>query len=98
MSATVRSHVAMTPPTSEIDGSMLRDAQATTEDCQLVEALRRGEEVAFVSLLNQYHVPMRRLAMVYVSDASVAEEVVQETWMAVVTGVGRFEARSSLKT
>ena len=88
----------MTTPNTEIGVLLLRDAQATTDDRQLVEALRRGEEPAFASLLNQYHVPMRRLAKVYVSDAAVAEEVVQETWMAVITGIGRFEARSSLET
>ena len=36
--------------------------------------------------------------MLYVSTRAVAEEVVQETWLAVLTGLERFEGRSSLKT
>ena len=39
-----------------------------------------------------------RLAEVFVSSVAVAEEVVQETWLAVLTGIGRFEGRSSIKT
>jgi len=41
---------------------------------------------------------MLRIAMLYVSSRAVAEEVVQETWLAVFTGLERFEGRSTLKT
>ena len=41
---------------------------------------------------------MLRVARMYVSTRAVAEEVVQETWLGVLSGIGRFEGRSSLKT
>jgi RNA polymerase sigma-70 factor, ECF subfamily len=41
---------------------------------------------------------MLSLALLYVSSHAVAEEVVQETWLAVLQGITPFEGRSSLKT
>jgi hypothetical protein len=68
------------------------------EEAGLIQALRSGEESAFTVLLARYHTALVRLAMVYVHDRAVAEEVAQETWLGVLQGLGRFEARSSLKT
>jgi RNA polymerase sigma-70 factor (ECF subfamily) len=73
--------------------TLVRDA-----DTELVERLRNGDEATFTRLIDAYSAPLLRLAMTFVQSASVAEEVVQETWMAVVTGIDRFEARSSVKT
>lgn len=69
------------------------------DDRQLVEALRGGDETAFVWLLEQHHTALHRLALMYVSNRHhIAEELVQETWLAVMQGIHRFEGRSSLKT
>ena len=68
------------------------------EDAPLLDALRVGDERAFEALVDRYGPSLLRLAQLYVSSRSVAEEVVQETWLAVVTGIERFEGRSSLKT
>jgi RNA polymerase sigma-70 factor, ECF subfamily len=68
------------------------------DDARLVEALRAGDEEAFTGLARSLHASLLRVALVYVSSRAVAEEVVQETWLAVLTGIGRFEGRSSLKT
>jgi RNA polymerase sigma-70 factor (ECF subfamily) len=70
----------------------------STKESDLVEALRRGEEAAFASLVNSYHGPLLRLAMSYVRSQEVAEEVVQDTWLGVLEGIDRFEGRSSLNT
>ena len=67
-------------------------------DAELVERLRTGDEATFARLIDAYSAPLLRLAVTFVQSPAVAEEVVQETWMAVVTGIGRFEGRSSVKT
>jgi RNA polymerase sigma-70 factor (ECF subfamily) len=68
------------------------------EDTHLVERLREGDESAFELLVERYHGEMLSLARVYVRTREIAEEVVQETWLAVLNGIDRFEGRSSLKT
>ncbi len=75
--------VATAPPSAE--GSLL-------------DALRGGDERAFASLIDQHTPAMLRLAQLYVPTRAIAEEVVQETWLAVVRGLGSFEGRSSLRT
>ena len=67
-------------------------------DAELVERLRAGDEGAFEQLVEEYGPSMLRVAGLYVRDRAVAEEVVQETWLAVLNGIDRFEGRSSLKT
>jgi RNA polymerase sigma-70 factor (ECF subfamily) len=71
---------------------------AADPDSELMAQLRRGNQRAFESLLERYHGQLLRLAMLYVSNRTVAEDVVQETWMGVLDGLDRFEERSTLKT
>lgn len=71
---------------------------ASKEDLAIVEALRRGDEDAFARLVDQHHASLCRIARLYVSDAAVAEEVVQDTWTVLIQGVWAFEGRSSLRT
>jgi RNA polymerase sigma-70 factor (ECF subfamily) len=68
------------------------------EELSLVSALREGDEAAFLQLVGRYHGSMLRVARVFVQSAAVAEEVVQETWLAVLEGVSRFEGRSALRS
>jgi RNA polymerase sigma-70 factor, ECF subfamily len=67
-------------------------------DVGLVARLRAGDETAFVELVRQYQPRMLRLAEVTVGSRAVAEEVCQDTWLAVLRGVENFEGRSSFKT
>src|SRR4051812_9220842 len=67
-------------------------------DRELVEALRRGDEAAFMWLVDMYGPALLRVARMYVPTPAVAEDVVQETWIGVLNGIERFEGRSSLKT
>jgi RNA polymerase sigma-70 factor, ECF subfamily len=70
---------------------------ARTDDAT-VAALRAGEEAAFAALVDRHTPAMVRVAQAYVPSRAVAEEVVQECWIAVMRGVDGFEGRSSLKT
>src|SRR3954471_23502695 len=69
-----------------------------TDEALLVATLRRGDERAFTDLVDRYGAVMLRVAQSYVRSRAVAEEVVQETWVAVLSGVDRFQGRSSVKT
>ncbi len=73
-------------------------AEMRSADADFIDRLRGGDEAAFVSLVNAYSASLRRLALAFVPNDAVAEEVVQETWLAVLTGLARFEGRSSVKT
>jgi RNA polymerase sigma-70 factor (ECF subfamily) len=73
-------------------------ALETERDARLLAALRAGDEEAFAGLVRRHHASMKRVARMYVSTDAVAEEVVQETWLAAIAGLERFEQRSSLKT
>jgi RNA polymerase sigma-70 factor, ECF subfamily len=74
------------------------DATVLVDDAQVVHALRAGDESVFAALMRQHHSSLLRVAQIYVTSSAVAEEVVQETWLGVLTGIDRFEGRSSLKT
>jgi RNA polymerase sigma-70 factor (ECF subfamily) len=67
-------------------------------DEELVEAIRRGDEGAFAAMVDAYSPGLLRMARMFVRDRAVAEEIVQETWLAVLRGIDRFEGRSSLRT
>lgn len=67
-------------------------------DAERVAALLRGDRATFVALVDQHHDTMLRVATAIVGARSVAEEVVQETWLAILDGLSRFEGRSSLRT
>ena len=67
------------------------------DESRLIERLRAGDEAAFVTLVERHGSALRRLARLYVSEA-VADDVVQETWIAVLHGLDRFEGRAALRT
>src|SRR5512133_922998 len=79
--------------------SWLRERLGRSDtESELVRRLRNGDEGAFAQLVDEYGPTMLRVARLYVRDRAVAEEVVQETWLAVLNGIDAFEGRSSLKT
>jgi RNA polymerase sigma-70 factor (ECF subfamily) len=68
------------------------------EDADLVDRLQAGDESAFVELLSRYQARLLRLAQATVGRRAVAEEVTQDTWLAVMRGIERFEGRSSFRS
>jgi RNA polymerase sigma-70 factor (ECF subfamily) len=71
---------------------------ALPPDAELVGRLRDGDEAAFALVLDQWSPGMLRLARSFVSTPDSAAEVVQDTWLAVLQALDRFEGRSSLRT
>jgi RNA polymerase sigma-70 factor, ECF subfamily len=59
--------------------------------------MRDGDERAFEEAVESFYPAMIAVARGYVRSRAVAEEVVQEAWLAVLRGVERFEGRSSLR-
>jgi RNA polymerase sigma-70 factor, ECF subfamily len=81
-------------PAAAVSGTL----PAMEADASLLRRLRAGDEQAFAALVERYHPSMLRLALTFVPSRAVAEEVVQDTWLAVLRGLQRFEERSSLRT
>jgi RNA polymerase sigma-70 factor (ECF subfamily) len=67
-------------------------------DLRLVERMREGDEAAFAGLIAKHHSRLLRFARTFLSSPASAEEIVQDTWMAVLRGLQGFEGRSSLVT
>lgn len=70
----------------------------TATDLELVEALRAGDERVFADLVDRYSPAMLAVARAHVASREVAEDVVQDTWLALLKGIDGFEGRSSLRT
>jgi RNA polymerase sigma-70 factor, ECF subfamily len=77
--------------------SLRRPDPAAATEAELVAKLRTGDEAAFVVLAGRHQATMLRLAGAFVPSAAVAEEVVQDTWVAVLRGIDGFAGRSSFK-
>jgi RNA polymerase sigma-70 factor, ECF subfamily len=68
------------------------------DDAELLRAVAAGDEPAFTELVRRYHDAVTRLARYYVGDDATAQDVAQDTWLAVLRGADRFEGRSTVKT
>ncbi len=64
----------------------------------LLARLRSGDEGAFASIVDDLHKRLLALATTFTSSPALAEDIAQETWLAVIRGLRAFEGRSSLRT
>ena len=71
---------------------------ATVDETATIAALRDGDEAVFAQLVDTHTPSMLRVARGYVPSHEIAEEVVQETWIALLKGIDKFEGRSTLRT
>src|SRR5689334_12539705 len=85
-------------PTMRTDVATVPEPAPWTEDEPIVASLRVGDERAFRELYRRHYPAMKRVARTYVESDAVAEEIVQETWVGILTGIKRFQGRSALAT
>ncbi len=76
------------PPTDDV----------TRTEADLVAQLRAGDEAAMARLVNQWSPAMLRVARSFVDSRQSAEDVVQDAWLGMLSGLAKFEGRSSLRT
>src|SRR5262249_32502707 len=71
---------------------------STCPDADLVAQLRAGDESAMAQLVDEWSPAMLRVARSFVGNVQSAEDVVQDAWLGMLSGLARFEGRSSLRT
>ncbi len=71
---------------------------ATCTDADLVTRLRAGDESTIAELVDQWSPAMLRVARSFVDSQQSAEDVVQDAWLGMLSGLAKFEGRSSLRT
>ncbi len=76
----------------------VRMTETLEDESAVVAALRDGDETVFAQLVDRHTPSMLRVARGYVPSHEIAEDVVQETWIALIKGIDKFEGRSSLRT
>jgi RNA polymerase sigma-70 factor, ECF subfamily len=86
------------PEEDGVRGGAQGSGAPSDPDAELLARLRRGDEDAFRALVTEHGPFLMRLVMMHVPSHSIAEEVVGDTWLAVLNGLDRFEGRSSLRT
>lgn len=82
---------------SGTEAARLRHNGAPPEDLELASRLANRDEEAFRTLVERHHASLLRLALNFVANHAAAEEVVQDTWLGVVSGIREFQGRSTLK-
>jgi RNA polymerase sigma-70 factor, ECF subfamily len=81
-----------------VTGADTAGERLAADDSALVARLRDGDERAFEGVVRDFYPSMLAVARGYTRTRAVADEVVQEAWVGVLKGLGRFEGRSSLRT
>jgi RNA polymerase sigma factor (sigma-70 family) len=80
--------------------SAIRDfsSDMTDIDRSIIEALGRGEDQAYAAVIDALHGPVYRFLLRLCRDSGLAEDMTQETFLAVWQGIGSYQGRSKFKT
>src|SRR3954465_2861634 len=73
-------------------------APSHTADEELLLRLRAGDAAAFAAIVDEWYPVMLSVARRYVRRRQAAEDVVQDSWLGVMTGLARFEGRSPVRS
>jgi len=84
--------------TDTTDTDTAPPVDATPSDAELLARLRAGDAAAFAAVVDAWSPVMLHVARRYVRDRQAAEDVVQDAWVGVMTGLSRFEGRSSVRS
>jgi len=84
-------------PQISYDTAAQADEDTRTEEALVTQA-RAGDESAIARLVDEWSPAMLRIARSFVDSPQSAEDVVQEAWLGMLSGLARFEGRSSLRT
>src|SRR4051812_605553 len=68
-----------------------------TDEQQLITALIAGDDRAFCEIISRFQYIMVSIARAICGE-TFADDVVQDSWVAIHKNIGKFEQRSSLKT
>jgi RNA polymerase sigma factor (sigma-70 family) len=69
-----------------------------TSDEDLIAEIRRGSRTAFETLFERYRQPVWQFFRRRTRRAEVAEELSQDTFVAILEGVGRYEQRGTFRS
>jgi RNA polymerase sigma-70 factor (ECF subfamily) len=69
-----------------------------TSDRAVVAALLRGDEAAFLALVERHHRAMIQLARLHLRSEALAEEVAQDCWVVVLRSLGQWTGRGTLRS
>lgn len=61
---------------------------AAPADLRVIDTRRQGDEDTFRGLVDKYQASLGPVARLYVPNRAVADDVVQDTWMGVIQGIG----------
>jgi RNA polymerase sigma factor (sigma-70 family) len=94
MARPARTRVAGRSQSGSLDGA----AGSCESDELLMGRFRSGDDAAFRRLYDLHRAPLLRFVRRMSPDGSVAEEIVQETWLAVIRSRNRYSPRARFRT